>query len=219
MKQSNTNKYVTFFTLVIRNKVVVFITILLLALVGCLLVIWYQPPLRFDDTDDSSLGIRNATHTVRLFGDFTNDESRQYFELFQTYHEQHPMALNFIYKNFPASNNVTAEKLARATECAHKQGFFWELSEFIYQKYFLFTMYPSGQHFEELLRNVGGEIEGIDLSALELCVGSNDSLIALKKDQQEATTLSLSKPPVAFFDNKRLGSIQEAEDILQNTLR
>jgi len=213
-----------FFSLknLIEGKVIFFVLLVLFGFVVIFAILSYRPPLSFEDDDDASMGPRNSLHTIRLFGDFTDQESKKYFDLFaKSYQDKKgSFDVNFILKSFPNEENKTSVDLANASECAQKQGFFWELAGLIYERQFLFSEYRlENQSNISILSSFTKEIKGMDNDKLNKCLNESAFQGSIDDDKKEAEKLNLKKSPVAFFDNQQLNSIEEAKKILEKKLK
>lgn len=145
-----------------------------------------------ESLDDPFLGPENAKAVVVQFADFQCPYSQKSFlevrEAMLNYQDR----VKFVFRDFPISTiHTEAQVAAQASECAHKQGKFWEMHD----KIFLNQKNLS----EEFLKNTATEI-GLDMKQFERCLNAKETAKEVEEDLEAGIEARVVGTPTFFFN-------------------
>lgn len=154
--------------------------------------------------DSHSTGNPQATVTLVEFGDLqcpscvaAEPEMR---ELRRLYRDR----VRFVFRQFPLEQvHAYALKAAEASECAARQGKFWQSLDRFYS--------ANGDLKDESLVRYAGEL-GLDTAMFQSCLGSGAALAVIQRDREDGHALGVRGTPTFFLANQRIvGAPEMAE--------
>jgi protein-disulfide isomerase/rhodanese-related sulfurtransferase/uncharacterized membrane protein len=157
--------------------------------------------------DSHSTGNPQASVTLVEFGDLqcpscaaAEPEMR---ELRRLYHDR----VRFVFRQFPLEQvHVYALKAAEASECAARQGKFWESVERFYS--------ANGDLQDESLLRYAAEL-GLDTAKFQSCLGSGATLAVIQRDREDGHALGVRGTPTFFLANQRMVGAPEMAQFQQ----
>ena len=157
--------------------------------------------------DSHSTGNPQAPVTLVEFGDLqcpscvaAEPEMR---ELRRLYRDR----VRFVFRQFPLDQvHVYALKAAEASECAARQGKFWESLDRFYS--------ANGDLKEESLVRFAGEL-GLDTAMFQSCLGSDATLAVIQRDREDGHALGVRGTPTFFLANQRFVGAPEMAQFRQ----
>ncbi|MEK7859681.1 MAG: thioredoxin domain-containing protein [Elusimicrobiota bacterium] len=107
--------------------------------------------------------------------------------------------IRFIFKHFPLEHaHAWARPAARASECAGRQGKFWELHDALYDNQAAW----SNEKAPELINGYAKGL-GLDMKAFEACLPEAEVDLSIAGDMQEGEVRWVSSTPTFFINGKR----------------
>ena len=122
-------------------------------------------------------------------------------------------AMTLVFRYFPLDSiHANADASARATEAAHRQGRFWEMSAAIYARQGAWKDLSSTDA-DAFFRSVAADV-GLDVEAWQAAYESDEVAAAVDVDRQAAEGMGLTGTPTLFIDG-RLYSGSLSEDAIR----
>jgi len=122
-------------------------------------------------------------------------------------------AMTLVFRYFPLDSiHANADASARATEAAHQQGRFWEMSAAIYARQGAWKDLSSTDA-DAFFRSVAADV-GLDVEAWQAAYESDEVAAAVDVDRQAAEGMGLTGTPTLFIDG-RLYSGSLSEDAIR----
>jgi protein-disulfide isomerase len=150
------------------------------------------------DGSEPRIGASSAQIQMVEFADFECPHCAMVAPELKKLVEEHP-SLSLRFKQYPLSNicNPNVARLAHenacaaasATECAHKQGKFWDMSRLVFKN----QNYLSGKDIEFLAEQVG-----LDMAAFSTCMDDPSILAGISSDIKAAEKAGVSGTPSIF---------------------
>ena len=107
--------------------------------------------------------------------------------------------IRFIFKHFPLEHaHAWARPAARASECAGRQGKFWELHDVLYDK----QQAWSNEKAPELINGYAKSL-GLDMKVFQACLPEAEVDLGIAGDMQEGEVRWVSSTPTFFINGKR----------------
>jgi protein-disulfide isomerase/rhodanese-related sulfurtransferase/uncharacterized membrane protein len=104
--------------------------------------------------------------------------------------------VRFVFRQFPLENvHVYALKAAEASECAARQGMFWQSLDRFYS--------ANGDLKDESLARYAKEL-GLDAAMFQSCLGSGATLAVIQRDREDGHALGVRGTPTFFLANQRI---------------
>ncbi len=178
------------------------------AKVQVLLTEFTAPKINVND-EGPTIGNKNARITIVEFSDFQCAFCRQAFGTVKQLLQNQGSNIKFVYKHsllsprsFPA---------AQASVCAEKQGKFWEYHD---------NLFALEDFSDANLKKIAEKV-GLNISAFNSCVSSEDSRSVVLKDMEEAKRLGVVGTPSFFVNGKLIRgavSLEEFNKIVEREL-
>ncbi len=162
--------------------------------------------------DDPVLGNKDAKVTFIEFSDFECPFCVKFSlttmpDIKKNYVDTGKIKVTFL--NFPLENiHENSLDAAKASECAYKQGKFWEMHDMMFEKSPKLSLVD--------LRNYAEDI-GLDLPKFDECMASSAVLEDIAKDVASASDAGVSGTP-AFFINGRFVSGAQPYEVFQQII-
>lgn len=172
----------------------------------------------FQDDDDPKIANNaNPTRTIRLFGDFTKQESRDYFITLLNHVNTTDTATFFIYKNTADPDSPTSIELAGGAECANQQGLFWAMAQSIYNQNQLFAaqimqserFQLEGNFISVALNQFASKIPNLNAEAFAACLNDKSYLTRINEDNAEAADIGITNLPALYLDDNSIQNIDQ----------
>ncbi len=163
------------------------------------------PPVR---PDDHTRGPADAVATVIVYSDFDCPYCRKLHLNLQALLETD--RFRWVYRHAP--RHPRAERMAEASECAARQGRFWQLADSLCT-----TPLQDGTP-EELLRRA--QAVGLDTAQLKACLESGEGAPRVREQEKEARDLWISGTPTLYVNGHRhvgLLGVEELRRLLRET--
>lgn len=108
--------------------------------------------------------------------------------------------VRILFKHFPLERvHPLARESAAASECAGRQGRFWEFHDLLYDRQ---GEWSQGASASERLLKYAREI-GLDMKAFQACLGDPSVAAAIHADIEEGNNRWVSSTPTFFINRKR----------------
>jgi len=108
--------------------------------------------------------------------------------------------VNLIYKHFPLSSiHPYAQNAAEASDCANKQGKFWEYHD---------VLFANANALDDNSLKAHAETVGLDLDAFSECLDSNEFEASVKTDLDQGTSAGARGTPYFVVVNHKSGDTQ-----------
>lgn len=153
--------------------------------------------------DDAYLGDANAPLTIVEFSDFQCPFCKRFFtdteaQLINTYVKTGKARL--VYRDFPLGFHVNAQIASEGSECAKKQGKFWEMHDAIFK-----ASQADGTGIASAdLKNIAVSL-GLDATKFNTCLDSGETSSEVQKDLADGQAAGVQGTP-SFFIGKTDGS-------------
>jgi len=145
------------------------------------------------DSEDHILGNVNAKVTLVEYSDFECPFCLRHQDTLNQIINDYPNDVRLVYRHFPLSFHPEAQKASEASECASKQGKFWEMHDAIFAENAKGTM--SVERWKSLARELG--LNGSDFDE---CVDSGETAGRIASDLQEGTVAGIQGTPGTFVN-------------------
>ncbi|MCR4278659.1 MAG: DsbA family protein [bacterium] len=150
-------------------------------------------PLPDVDSEDHILGNVNAPVTLVEYSDFECPFCLRHLDTLNQVMADYPNDVRLVYRHFPLSFHPEAQKAAEASECASKQGKFWEMHDAIFAENAKGSM--SVQRWKDVARELG--LNGADFDS---CLDSGETADRIASDLQEGTVAGIAGTPGTFVN-------------------
>lgn len=156
-----------------------------------------QPPAApvkpVDEKNDHIRGPKNAKVTLIEYSDFQCPYCLRHSTTLEQVLKDYPKTVRLVYRNFPLSFHPEAQKAAEATECAGKQGKFWEMHDFVFKANESGTM------------NVAKWKEGaqqlkLNVNDFNKCLDSGETAAHIAQDEAEGQQAGVQGTPGTFVN-------------------
>ncbi|WP_171054534.1 Na+/H+ antiporter NhaA [Roseovarius arcticus] len=147
----------------------------------------------FDADRDFYLGVPNCDRSVVLYGDYTSDICRRLRDILRRIADRREGKLIYIYRQYPQTGNVDADRASLAAIAAGQQGKFWEMHQVLFRR---------GQTFAENdIEDLAQEIE-LDMAQFERDLTSDSVKTHLAKDCELAKAANVARTPTLFIEGE-----------------
>ncbi len=158
-----------------------------------------QPPVVNVDMktlsdDDPFVGNANSKVTIVEFSDFQCPFCKAFFQqtegqIITNYVKTGKV--KFVYRDFPLSFHVNAEKAAEAANCANKQGKYWEMHDKIFQA----SQADGTGIAPDDLKKIAAGVSGIDTAKFNACLDSGETAAEIAKDEKDGMAVGIQGTP------------------------
>lgn len=152
--------------------------------------------------DAPTLGNKNAKVTIYEFSDFQCPYCQRFFtgayeQIKKDYIDTGKAKL--VYRHFPLSFHNNAEISGRASECASRQGKFWEYHDVLFK-----NGQPDGTGLDAASLKKYATQLGIGNSKFNQCLDNNETASAVKADMDSGIAAGVSGTPTFYINGKQL---------------
>lgn len=132
--------------------------------------------------------------------------------------------VNFVYRHFPLSSiHPDAQKAAEASECANRQGKFFDYHDMLFQKMIPISQAnPKGGGLDtQSLKNYAVQL-GLDTAKFNACLDNGETKAVVTADMEAANKAGVSGTPTLFIDGvKVVGSLpfSNFEEVIEAALK
>ena len=144
---------------------------------------------------DHIRGNKNAKVTLIEYSDFECPFCLRHKGTVDQVLKDYPNDVRVIYRHFPLSFHPEAQKAAESSECAGKQGKFWEMHDKIFEAKSASAM--SVAKWKEEARKLG-----LNGDAFDKCLDSGETAGRVSQDLQEGTTAGVAGTPGTFINGQ-----------------
>lgn len=149
--------------------------------------------------DSATKGGKDAWVTIIEVSDFQCPYCNRVGPTIKALQEKYKDDLRVVFKHNPLSFHQRAKPAAKAAECAHEQGKFWEMHD---------AMFANQRQLEDAdLKKYASQI-GLNASAFETCYKSGKYDKKIEADQQQAVALGAAGTPAFFINGRFLSGAQ-----------
>jgi len=154
--------------------------------------------------DDPSWGPEDAKVTIEAFSDFQCPYCKQFAEeTLPQLREEYGDRVHFIFRDLPLTNLHPAAALAaQAGGCAHEQGRFWEYHD---------LLYANQESLSEATVSQYAGDAGLDVSQFSDCLASNEKMLDVLLDMQDAKRQGVSSTPAFVINGLTVSGAQPYE--------
>ena len=155
-----------------------------------------------------SLGPADAPVTIVAFSDFECRFCSQAAPVLQGIVKKWPGKVRLVFKHFPLPRHRNAFEAAVFSECAARQGVFWEFHD---------RVVHNGEISREKLLEIAVDL-GLDRDTVQECVVAEEPTARVHSDIVLAKKLGVSATPTIFINGLRIGTPDDAEHIVERLL-
>lgn len=153
--------------------------------------------------DDPAKGPANAKVTIVEFSDYQcpycGRVEPTVKQILSTYGDK----VRFVYRDFPLSSlHQNAQKASEASECADKQGKFWEYHDKLYQNQSALDVTSLKKYAADLK---------LDTTKFNQCLDSGEMTAEVQKDEQDGVTAGVDGTPSFFINGESIVGAQPFE--------
>jgi protein-disulfide isomerase len=149
------------------------------------------------------LGARNPTITIVEFFDFKCPFCKETNPILQQLIGSYGNKVKLIVRNFPIeSRHPGATELAELGVCAKDQGRFWPLYDYLYKQQ---DTIPESLT-SEVVKDIAEKVS-LDISKLQDCLSSPNTLQAVNKDYADAYALGVEGTPTFFINGEKFEGV------------
>ncbi|MBI4139146.1 DsbA family protein [Candidatus Uhrbacteria bacterium] len=148
-----------------------------------------------DDKTDHIRGDKNAKVTLVEYSDFECPFCLRHHDSLQQILKDYPKDVRLVYRHFPLSFHPEAQKAAEASECAGKQGKFWEMHEKVFEA-------NKSQSMSVATWKAAARQLGLNGDAFDKCLDSGETAARVAQDLQEGTTAGVGGTPGTFVNGQ-----------------
>lgn len=152
-------------------------------------------PLPEVDDDDHIRGNKDAKVTLVEYSDFECPFCLRHVATMEQVLADYPDDVRLVYRHFPLSFHPEAQKSAEASECAAKQGKFWEMHDAIFAENEKGTM--SVTRWKAIARELG-----MNGSKFDTCLDSGETAARIAQDLQEGSVAGIGGTPGTFVNGQ-----------------
>jgi protein-disulfide isomerase len=148
-----------------------------------------------DEKTDHIKGAKNAKVTLIEYSDFECPFCLRHEDSLKQALADYPNDVRVVYRHFPLSFHPEAQKAAEASECAAKQGKFWEMHEEIFKANAAGTM--SVAKWKEAAKTLK-----LDSAKFDKCLDSGETATAVAQSEQEGASAGIAGTPGTFVNGQ-----------------
>jgi protein-disulfide isomerase len=148
-----------------------------------------------DPSTDHIKGAVNAKVTLIEYSDFECPYCTKHRSSLDQAVAEFPNDVQLVYRHFPLSFHANAQKAAEASECAAKQGKFWEMHDKIFEASGAGTM--SVDKWKELARGLG-----LDGAKFDACLDSGETADRVAQNLDEGSYAGVGGTPATFVNGQ-----------------
>jgi len=165
-------------------------------------------PFRVDVPDEGpSKGPADAKVTIVEYGDFECPPCARAYGTVKKVRETYGDKVQIVFQQFPLDNiHPHAQKAAEASLCAHDQGKFWELHDFMFENQQKLAV--------EDLKTAAASIDGLDTAAFAQCLESDKYAAEVAEDFDAGQGIGVGGTPTFFVNGRLLPGIPSFEDFV-----
>lgn len=158
-------------------------------------------PNGIDISNDPRLGADDARVTIVEFSDFECPHcARFHEEIFPALRSLYGGQIRWVFVNrFFSAGHPMAESAALASECAHRQGLFWQYADLVFRH--------QGELSREMLDRHAQSL-GLDLAAFRQCLENREMASEVAADQAEGDRIGVDATPMFFVNGRRVVGAQ-----------
>ncbi len=158
-------------------------------------------PNGIDISNDPRIGADNARVTIVEFSDFECPYcARFHGEIFPVLRSLYGDQVRWVFVNrFFSAGHPMAESAALASECAHRQGRFWQYADLVFASHAELSRETLDGHAQSL---------GLDLEAFRQCFENREMASEIAADQAEADRIGVDATPSFFVNGRRVVGAQ-----------
>jgi protein-disulfide isomerase len=189
----------------------------LLAIVAILIVAgivaWFAffsvpspPPVVDPELADNghATGNPDAIVTVVTFSDFQCPACAAAFPAAEQVIQKYQGRIRFVYRHFPLiSIHPFSVSAAEASECASKQGKFWEMHDSLFQQNLVWTNTIDLVQARQNIRGIAQQI-GLELNSYDSCLSGHAGLAQVQKDVEDGIRFGVNATPTFFINGKKI---------------
>lgn len=147
----------------------------------------------FELKDTPKKGAENGKITIVEFADFECPHCAMMRKVLDRVVKAHPETVTVYFKQFPIAFHQYAEKAARATLAAHRQGRFWQMHDIVFANQGKLT----DESFVAFATELGMNVEKFKKDMADPAIARQ-----VQRDKQEGMDANLSGTPTLFINGK-----------------
>jgi protein-disulfide isomerase len=145
-------------------------------------------------TSDPTKGQPGADNNIFIFNSFTCSFCRQQADVLDQLEKKYPDKVFIVWKDLAAPLDLTARTAAVAARCAQTQDKFWQFHDYLYTNQDDLT--------EETYPAIAKQLN-LDLDQFNQCLDSQEVLLLIESDIEEAAALGIDATPYLFINGQR----------------
>jgi len=168
------------------------------------------PPavVQFDDLEGKpSLGAKEAAVTLVEFSDFQCPFCKRVGPTLEQLMKNYPGKIRRVWRHYPLSFHVGADRIHEASECAKEQGRFWKYHDKVFET-------QGNPRDEKALTSLAGEV-GLNKKKFEKCLASGKYKELIQKDIAKGNQVGVQGTPAIFINGKLVSGAQPYENFDQ----
>lgn len=159
-------------------------------------------------SDDHINGLANAKATLIVYSDFECPYSFNHKETIDKIVENYGNQVRVIFRHYPLSFHVNAQKAAEASECAADQGKFWEMHDKIFAASEIGTM--SVDKWKEEAKNLG-----LNTKKFNECLDSGKYASEIGAEEEAGLAAGVEGTPATFVNGELVSGAVPYEQFKQ----
>jgi len=158
--------------------------------------------------DDYIRGDKDAPVTLVEYSDFECSFCAKHFDTMEQVLSEYKGKVRLVYRHFPLSFHVNAQKAAEAAECAGDQGKFWEMHDEI------FDANGAGTMSVEKWKSVASSL-GLNTSTFNDCLDSGEYASKIASHMRSGGAAGVQGTPATFVNGELVSGALPYESFKQ----
>jgi protein-disulfide isomerase len=145
-------------------------------------------------TTDPTKGQNVAENTIVVFSNFNCPYCQQQADALDQLENKYPNKLFIIWKDLVPALDLTGKMAALAARCAQAQDKFWQYHDYLFAN--------QDDTSEDLYQNIAQKLN-LNLDKFNQCLLSQEPLVLIESDIEEAGALGIDATPYLFINGQR----------------
>jgi predicted DsbA family dithiol-disulfide isomerase len=161
----------------------------------------------------ASKGPETAPVTIVAFSDFQCPYCRRLADILREVLPEEKNRVRVVFHHLPLSIHTWARSAAEGAACAQLQspGAFWSMHDYLFAHQDEITP----ENIKQKLAALAKDVEGLNLSEFQDCVGNQMSLGLVLRDMNLASANNVTATPTLFINGRRVQGIKDATQLKQ----
>ncbi len=167
--------------------------------------------------EDATFGQANAKVKVIVYSDFQCPYCKIFYKTLRGVMKEYKSKVLFVFKELPLNIHPQANNAALASECALKQGKFWEYADNLYAKQSQWANTKGTASFKHYAGNLK-----LNVQQFNQCLNDKTGQAIINANQKEAAEFGISGTPTIFINKHLAGgaiTVSELKDEINRQLK